>query len=652
MSASLKISANTSEVKKSILDLGRELKNLGKSKVSVFSEEDRKFIKNELKQELSLMKAKLIENRNEIAKMVAEQNKMEKGTKDELEQRKKILAAYQTQTKLAKQMAEVQKQQKDMGGFGGAGGSTGGSGGIMALLGSAGTLMGAGALALGGAALAKGFMASRQYQQGVSNRVRLQGMGQAGGSGMSPEQLAAVGLTEQEFNERQLQATSRLGRSGGSAQSILQQAQFERAFGLEGGSMTNISTSLRAAFGGKGADSAQAKLQASIMATGIEDAIGPYLEEATQLLSEINKNGITNTDELIGIFAELTKDGKRTPEQLAEAFKSIDAAVRGASGEAGAFMQTAFARGGIGGGTIGATRLAMQSGGIFGLNEDELAARGYNPALLKNMRGAGFMSGAGNRTGSILQQFKRSAGVSGNIGDVSDLNTMVGLSSMANSVLGTEGMQGFDALQLMEKVQNKQMTQKEFDQRLQDMRDKKDPSLERLNRINATLEGQTDVLNKINSNLMEMLGKSSVKASNIVTEADNALTQGTGTLVKGVDDSGAFDSTLQGAKSARQNLTGGGLGEKLYDWMYGSSEEQNARALRDAEARFSKSGNMPYGPAEMQGPPAPGTSMEDAVAKGMTKAMQAQKATAIQNNNKINVRIQNGDGSVSNKTHK
>lgn len=635
MAASLKISANTSEVKKSLLDLGKDVKNLGKTKVSIFSGEDRKFIKGELKQELSLMKTKLSENRAEISKMVKAQSQLEKGSKEELANRKKILAAYQQQTKLAKQMDEVKQTQKDMGPMGGKGGGS-----------MIGKLIGGAALAIGGMAIMRGYQASGQFAQGAGSRVRLRGLGQESMNMGNPEDLAAAGMSEQDLIKRQIATTSRLGRAGGSTESIMQQAKFERAYGLEEGSMMNVSTSLRGSMGGKGADAAQAKMQAAILAAGIEDAIGPYLEAATDLLGDINKNGITNTDEMVRVFSELVKEGSRTPEQIAEAFKGIDSAVKGASGEANAFLQTAFSRGGIGGGTIGATRLAMSSGGVMGLNEEELANRGYNPGLLKNMKGAGFMSGVGNRSGAILDQFKKSAGIGGqNIGDITSLNTMTGLSTMANGVLGTQGLEGFDALQMMEKVQSKQMSQKQFDEKLKEMKENRDPSVERLTKINSSLEGQTEILRTINTNLMESLGKSAVKAGNVAVEADNMLVQGTGNVAKAIDDTGVGDAALTGMKATRQGLTGGKLGESIYDMTHSSTPK--ATPLR-------KRGNIPQPNVDLNANSSqmPDASLADAVEKGMTRAMQGQKASTIQNTNKVNVRIQNSDGSVTNKTHR
>lgn len=642
----LKIGGDVSGVKKSILDLGKDLKSLGKTKISIFNERDRKFLKNELGRELKEMKTKLIENRAEVGKLIKEQSKLEKGSQAELAQRKKILATYQQQTKLAQEMDRAKRQRSDLGRFGGAGGSTGGTSGLSGILGKIGSMVGGAALGVGGLALIKGYQAAQQYSGGARNRVRLKGLGVQGENFGSAEDLASAGLTEQDMIRRRISATARLGRTGGSQESVLQQAKFERAYGLEEGAMMNTSGALRGQFGGTGADQAQMKLQASVMAAGIEDAVGPYLEAATDLLKDINKNGMTNTDEMVRMFATLTKTGERTPEQIAEAFKGIDQAVKGSSGEANAFFQTAFARGGIGGGTVGATRMAMQSGGIFGLNEDELSRRGYNPELLKNMKGAGFMSGAGERTGAILDQFKSSAGLGKDqsIGGISDLNTMVGLSQMANSTLGTEGMGGFDALKMMEQVKNKQMSQKQFETKLQEMKDKKDPTVDRLNKINESLAGQTTILRDINSNLMESLGKKAVKVANIGVEGENALVQGTGNVAGAVDDTGILDRGMSAAKSFRSNMVGGGLGEKLYDAIHGNAEDLGAKMVQDSKSRAaSNEGVQAKGAADV---------MAEAVERGMTKAMSAQKRQETINKNNVNVKVQTGDGRIVNKTHR
>lgn len=658
MSTSIKISANTSEVKKSLLDLSRDVKAIGKSKVSIFSESDRKFVKEELNRELGLMKTKLADNRAEIAKMVAEQHKLEKGSKEELEIRKKIIESYRTQAKLANQANVVQKQSKAMGGFGGMGGEGGGGiSGIAGILGKVGTLAAGAVLGAGALALLKGIQAANQFTAGASNRVRARGLGNESMNVGGHEELANAGLTEQSFISRQNMLTARLGRAGGSRESVMQQAKFERSFGLEEGQMANTSLALRASMGGKGADQTQMKLQASIFAAGIEDAIGPYLDATTELLADINKNGLTNTDEMINMMSQLVKSGERTPEQLAESFKNLDSAVKGASGEQSAFLQTAFARGGIGGGTIGATKLAMSSGGVFGLSEEELQKRGYNADLIKNMKGAGFTKGLGGRSSAILNQFKSSAGLGAgkNIGDVTDINTMTGLSQMSNSVFGTQGMEGFDTLQMLEKVQNKQMTQKDFEAKVKEMREGKDPQVERLNKINASLEGQTDILTNIDTNLSEALGKTAVKARNAVKIGENTLTEGAGKTAADIDQStGIGDSAMRGMKTVRDYTVGGKWGSDLYDWLHptqtGKGEDymkQYSQGIPD----FSKKGNMP----STGGAPADSNSHEalaKAVETGVAKGMQASKAPVVQTNNSVNVRVQQPDGRVSNKTHK
>lgn len=649
MSTSIKISANTSEVKKSLLDLSKDVKSVGKTKISIFSESDRKFVKEELNKELGLMKQKLSDNRAEIAKMVSEQEKLQKGSKEELEHRKKIIEAYRTQAKLAGQAGVVEKQGKALGGFGGIGGTqqTSGLAGILARVGS---LVGGAALAVGALALMKGYQANEQFVAGAANRVKARGLGTESMNVGSPQDLAAAGMTEQDFLSRSNATVGRLGRAGGSRESIMQQSKFERSFGLESGTMLNTSGALRSTMGGQGADQAQMKLQASVFASGIEDALAPYLEASTELLSEINKNGMTNTDEVINMMSQLVKTGQRTPEQIAESFRTLDSAVKGASGESSAFLQAAFAKGGIGGGTIGATRLAMSSGGVFGLSEDELAKRGYNPDLIKNMKGAGFTKGLNERGGAVLNQFKQSAGMGKgqSIGDITDVNTMTGLSQMSNSVFGTQGMEGFDTLRMLEQVQNKQMSQKQFDQKVKDMREGKDPQIERLNKINASLEGQTEILRNINTNLMENLGKNAVKVGNIAVKADNALTSGMNDAGNSIADGSAAAGASKAAKKLTRSYVATKIGDEIGGDIDDYMEEQRAQ-------KIDKKDNLPSVPADQSGA-SNGIKTQDDMAKavetGMTKAMQAAKSPVVQNNNKINVRVQNSDGRVSDKTHK
>lgn len=577
MSNQLKISADTSEAKKSILDLGKSLKTIGDSKIGIFNDEDKKLLKGELRREMSLMKDKLKENRAEIKKMVEEQKNLVKGSREEMEMRKKIIDSYRIQNRLAKEAGDLKKLDKS--GFGGGGG---GEGMIEKLTGNIGSVLSMGAKLLGGAALgvgvfaiAKGIQSTNQYVGGTPNRNRLKGLGVSDDSFGTPEGLAKAGLTEQDMIKRRIDATSVLGREGSSNSGEMQKASFERAYGLGGGTMTGVASSLRSTMGGAGANDAQIKLQSTIMASGIEDALAPYLESMTNLLQSINENGTTNTGDIMSLMAQMTKDGGRTPEMMGKTFSGINSAMQNSSGESNAFLQTAFARAGIGGGSIGGTKYALSGGGLFGMDQGALAKRGYNPELLKNMGGAGMFTGIGGRTDAMMDLFKQSGGLGkgDKISGIKDVNKMVGMGNLANSVFGTKGSQGFDALMMLEKVQNKQMTSKDFEEKVKKMGETKDPQVDRLEKINESLSGQTEILTNIDNNLSEALGKQGVSVRNAAKKLENAGTTGATNDMAAINSTGAVEGVGNAIESTGHYLFGGGkpgsksLGGDVYDFL-------------------------------------------------------------------------------------
>lgn len=577
MSSQFKISADTSEAKKSILDLSKSLSKLGESKVSIFNDEDKKLLKTELKREMDLMKQKLRQNRDEIKKMVDEQKNLVKGSKEEMELRRKIIDMYRSQNRLAKESGELKKLEKS--GFGGGGA---GDGMIDKLVGNVGSivsmgakLLGAGVLGAGVLAITKGIQATNQYVGGTPNRNRLKGLGVGEDNFGSAQELARAGLTEQDMIKRRIDATSILGRDGTSQGGEMQKAMFERSYGLQGGTMTGVAGSLRATMGGAGANDAQMKLQSTVMAAGIEDALGPYFETMTTLLQSINENGTANTGEVMSLMAQLTKGGSRTPEQMGKTFSGLNSSIQGATGEASSFLQTAFARAGIGGGSVGGTKFALSSGGLFGMNQGELSKRGYNPELLKNMGSQGMFSGVGERTDALMSLFKESGGLKPGqkISGIKDVNQMVGMGNLANNVFGTKGNQGFDALMMLEKVQQKKMGSKEFEEKVKKMTEAKDPQVERLDKINESLSGQTELLTNIDANLSEALGKQGVAVRNAAKELENSGTQGATNVMGAVNDTGLVQKTGSAIGGAGNYLFGGGkpgsrmLGDDIYDLM-------------------------------------------------------------------------------------
>lgn len=641
MASELKISADTSEVKKSILDLSKSIKNIGSSKVAIFTADDKKFIKTELKKEMDLMKQRIKDNRTEIKKMVDEQKKMVSGSREELEIRKKILDAYKTQGKLSKEHGDVMNASKS--GAGGGGILDMLTGKVGGLLGGAMGLLGGGALALGGLGIYKGIQGTNQYTAGASNRVRLKGLGVNEDNFGSPEELARAGVTEQDLIQRRIQATSVLGRQGSSNQDELNKARFERSFGLEGGTMTGIASNLRGTMGGQGANEAQIKLQATILASGIEDAIGPYLSTMSDLLANINENGMTNTADVTKLMAQLTKDSGRTPEQLSKAFQGINGSMMGATGEQSAFLQAAFAAKGIGGGSIGGTKFALSSGGLFGLNKDELAKRGYNADLLKNLEGEGQFAGMGQRTDAVMDMLKQSGGLGkgSKLSDVKNTQQFYGMNNLANSVFGTKGNQGYEAALLLEKVQNKQMTSKEFDEQVKKMQESKDPQNERLDKINTSLAGQTDLLTNIDTNIAESLGKEGVIARNALKASENEFSKGVGGVMQGINSTGVVQGAGAKAQGITHDLFGGGYGEKAYD------------AYDSAKSKIK--GWIGMGGDDAK-PGQGGPTSSDSVgvsAKDFENAMtNALKKTPIQTSVDANVTVKGGMSKINESTYK
>lgn len=582
-SSQLKISADTGEAKKSILDLGRSLKNIGSSKVSIFSEQDRRFLKTELKKEIGNMKVKLRENREEIKKMVTEQGNLTKGSREELEARRKILDAYKTQSKLGREMGDLQSLKKSGIGGGGAGGMMDK---LMMGMGSLMSVAGLGALAAGAFGVAKGVQGTNQYVAGTPARVRLKGLGVNQDNFGGASEMAKAGVNEQELIQRTIESTAVLGRQGTNVQNELQKAQFERAYGLQGGTMSNVANSLRGSFGGQGANDAQVKLQSSIMAAGIEDALGPYLETMTNLLSSINDNGMTNTGDVTNLMAQLAKEGGRTPEQNSKTLQGINSSIMGSSGDKNAFLQSAFARMGIGGNTIGGTKFALESGGLFGLDKGALGKQGWNPELLNNMQGSGMFSGMGQRSGALLNMFKSQAGMGMNqsINGVTNQNQMVGLNSMANNMFGTQGAQGFTALKLLEKVQNNQMSSKAFEEQVKKMQESKDPQMQRLDKINSSLAGQTEILTNIDANLAEALGKQGVSVRNAAKGVENEATLGATNVMTGVNKTGIVGEAGGAATGALQGINSGSIGGKLYDMLHPEAGSPTAAPMSGGSA--------------------------------------------------------------------
>ena len=518
----LKISADTSQVKKSIMELGDNLKKMNANqKVTVFSSEERKFIKSELNAQFNKLKTNLGDSKKQVKELFVELSKVTKGSDKELQVKKKITDELKKQVKASKELSSMKSS--------GAGGGMGSGGGM------SGGVVGKITAAAGAYAASIAYRSVSAFKQGAGSNISLQGLGVNPRSGFSSRQLADSGLDVNSMMEKRVNATRLLGREGGNEAGVLGRARFERSKGLEDGTLMNVAGSLRSSFGGSGANDAQMKLQASILSSGIEDALGPYLDAATDMLSNINENGVTSTTDIIAAFGDIAKSGQRTVEQSAKLFGGIDSSIRGASGEADAFFQNAFSRAGIGGGAIGTTKFAMEAGGLAGLDSNELLAKKYEPALVADFEKYGISSnsgGASRRAGAITSQARQNLGISGSFSGIKDARTAAMASQFGNTMFGTQGFGGLDALRLLEQVESKKISRKTFDKKIEDIRNNT-PELKGLAAINDSLSGQTTILDNISTSLKVISGESMVPAALLMQSADNLAIQGAGNLVGG-----------------------------------------------------------------------------------------------------------------------
>ena len=408
-----KVAADTSGIKKSFADIGKEADKLKRVKADLINPETIKWIQEKGQKQIS----KLTE---EIKKQGDEAQKLNKSTKEY----DKAMSSILTKTE---KLGRVQQSLSGLGGGGGVGGvgkkgggflgraggvlgkvpGLGGVGRAVGGLGAAGGLAAAGAGILGGAAL---YGASRvsagfsRYQGSRASRTQAQGLGIS--EDFALQDYAKAGLGPEEARQLRIQGTKSFGAAG-AGQAGLELSQQERAYGLDSGTFSGLGGQLRGAVGGESALEDIGKVMESAMISGLEDAdIGNYLETAVGYLSSIDSEGIKNRSELLSALGNVVKATGEAPEKIAKGLGGIDSAISGSSGESNAFFQQAFANKGIGGGTIGGTQFALE-GGLGGTDLGRVA--GLSDAQREQLGGLGG-GGAQKRAQAILDQFK-AAGV-------------------------------------------------------------------------------------------------------------------------------------------------------------------------------------------------------------------------------------------------
>ena len=521
--ADIKINADVSSVKKSLQEITQSARALGKSPIDLLSPTTVKMLQGEANNQLGELQTKAKNLRNEIEAQARAVEKATRGTQKYASAMQKLVSLSKEAAGLQGQIGGVQSASASLGQ-----GSRSGGGGFGGLARKGLGLAGGGLLAAGGAALAYGggrvLAGHQKYQQGIGQRIQLRGLGQDPAI-QDSQRAAAAGLDQGELRGRRISDIKSLGSAAGGEGGTLKRAEYERSFGLEGGTLSGLAGQTKGTVGGKAAASDIQKTLASAVGAGLEDAdIGSYLETAVGLLQNIDSSGIKDRASMLQALSDVTRATKDSPEQIARGLGNIDSAISGSSGEANAFFQQAFSK--QGGGTIGGAQFAVE-GGLAGQDLNRVA--GLSEAQRKQLGGlAG--GGSSKRANSILKQFK-AQGI-----DVERLRSgkasqseQIVAGRFAKQLFGTKtSAEGLGQLGLLSEVAKGGPGGKAAQQKLKDaQKTLEEKSVDSLKKIAGSQEGVIQRLDKIidinNEKIGEAAGKYYAKALELMSGIESFL---------------------------------------------------------------------------------------------------------------------------------
>lgn len=418
MAHNIKVSADFTSVKKSITEISSALKDLSKKQsVSLFDKESIEFLKGAASDALSSMQNDM-DSLTAKSKALRDEYRQEGQSLDQLaKKRHEILTLDKERLKLQGDMNKLDKNSSaaGIGGGGGKGGLAGFGAGILSALskipgvaklagiGAAGaTAMSGGSLAglaLGTAAVAGGYYGYRrgsegydQYSQGLDSRIKLRGRGVNDVNGLHSG-LSSLGYGSEDIRQAQIQSSESFGSANSGTEDIYKRAKFAKGVGLDLGQVQGVGGQLRSSMGVDQASKAFANLQGNIIAKGIKDAVGPYLETAASMLTDLNENGMGFDKGALDALGNMVSKTGISAERASSTIMGVNQSIQGATGERSAFYQTVAANMGLGGGTLGGSKEAANVG-LFGL-DPEKSKKMLDPKQYKHFQEMGLMGGPG-----------------------------------------------------------------------------------------------------------------------------------------------------------------------------------------------------------------------------------------------------------------
>lgn len=380
MSHTIVIDANFAKVTKQFDALAKTFDKSFQKRtgIKIFDEGTTKKFLEESAKSVDKLKGKISDVTKEIERERKALTDVNKTAKDREKTEERINHLFHERNEMTKQAMNIDRTSQSvkkksaglMSRLTGVGAAAGEGGGMMGGLGAmAMSPMGMAAGALGAFAVGRGMNAFNTYKGGLDSRIKLRGMGYNDVSGANG-QMQGMGFDPEQTRQMQADSTDAFGRKGSSLGQVAGRAKFERGFGLDAGTMNGVGGQMRSVMGNQGALRAVAKLQGAIMAEEIDGAIGPYLQTAADMLTDINQNGMALDGSALNALAVLSQDKGYGPERAGNFLGGINNAMKGASGEKAAFFQASAAASGLGGGMIGGAEANMRQG-LFGLDKQK-----------------------------------------------------------------------------------------------------------------------------------------------------------------------------------------------------------------------------------------------------------------------------------------
>ena len=389
-----------------------------------------------------------------------------------------------------------------LGGMLGRGGAmaAGGMGlGSMAMMGLGGAVLGAGAFGV-----SRAIQGNQVFKEGTQTRQTLRGLNVRDVSGRS-EELQALGMSPEEVRQAQMQRAQSLGGDGASQNDILQTARISKLTGVSMEQFGGAAEALRSNLGVEGGQKAFAKLQASLLASGVEDALGPYLEQAANMLTAMNENGLSLSDEAVTLFSAAMGDGRKiSAERASKIITGIDSAIKGAQGEQAGMIDFIMSAGGVQGkGLLG--QQLVREGGItgFGTRKD-LEGKGLGSEELDAFGEAGMFGenmGSKGRVKALVDFYEQQRSEQGTLGA---LSTMQG-------AVGGRGL--VDTAQIMETLRTalESGDQQKIDDTLEKMEEGKMPldeqQVKKLEGIISSVDGTNQAIDALRLANLDLLGE-------------------------------------------------------------------------------------------------------------------------------------------------